>query len=79
VKNGGFAERTLAELAEEFAEVRGATLALLGGLGERDWQKRGVANNHEVSVRALAFIIAGHDLHHRRILEEKYLPAIPRA
>lgn len=79
VKTGGFNERTLADLAEEFAHVRGATIALLRGLDEAAWQRRGVANKNEVSVRALAYIIAGHELHHRRVLEEKYLPAIPRA
>ena len=79
VKSGGFRDRTLADLAEEFAEVRGATIALFSGLEGPAWQRRGIANNNEVSVRALAFIIAGHELHHRRILEEKYLPAIPRA
>jgi hypothetical protein len=79
VKNGGFGERTLADLAEEFTEVRGATIALFSALDAAAWQRRGVANKNEVSVRALAYIIAGHDLHHRRILEEKYLPAIPRA
>jgi hypothetical protein len=79
VRSGGFAERTLAELAEEFTQVRGATIALFRGLDEAAWQRRGVANNNEVTVRALAYIVAGHDLHHRRILEERYLPAIPRA
>jgi hypothetical protein len=79
VKNGGFGERTLEDLAEEFADVRGATITLLNGLDQAAWQRRGVASNNEVSVRALAYIIAGHELHHRRILEEKYLPAIPRA
>jgi len=79
VKYGGFSERTLADLAEEFAEVRAATIALLNGLDEAAWQRRGVANKSEITVRALAYIIAGHELHHRRILEEKYLPAIPRA
>jgi len=79
VRNGGFAERTLEDLAGEYLEVRGATISLLNGLDEAGWQRRGVASNHEVTVRALAYIIAGHELHHRRILEEKYLPAIPRA
>jgi hypothetical protein len=79
VRNGGFAERTVAELAKEFAQVREATIALFRGLDERAWLRRGVANNNEVTVRALAYIVAGHELHHRRILEEKYLPAIPRA
>jgi hypothetical protein len=79
VKNGGFNDRTLADLADEQAQVRSATLALFLGLNGDAWQRRGVANKNEVTVRALAYIIAGHELHHRRILEEKYLPAIPRA
>lgn len=79
VKNGGFNDRTLADLAEELAQVRSATLALFLGLSGEAWQRRGIANKNEVTVRALAYIIAGHELHHRRILEEKYLPAIPRA
>jgi hypothetical protein len=79
VKSGGFSERTLADLAEEFQEVREATIALYSGLDGPAWQRRGVANKNPVTVRALAYIIAGHELHHRRILEEKYLPAIPRA
>jgi len=79
VKQGGFNDRTLVDLAGEFSQVRGATLALFLGFGGDAWQRRGVANKNEVTVRALAFIIAGHELHHRRILEEKYLPAIPRA
>ncbi len=79
VKAGGFAERSLADLAEEFAHVRGATVALFRSLGKDAWTLRGVANKNEVSVRALAFITAGHELHHRRILDERYFPAIPRA
>jgi hypothetical protein len=79
VKAGGFGERSLADLAEEFAHVRGATVALFRSLGKDAWTLRGVANKNEVSVRALAFIMAGHELHHRRILEEKYFPFIPRA
>jgi len=38
-----------------------------------------LANQKEVTVRALAFITAGHQMHHRIILEERYFPAIPRA
>lgn len=79
VRSGQFNDRTLADLAQEFAHVRSATVSLLGGLGEEAWPRRGVANKNEVSVRALAYITAGHELHHRRILEEKYFPAIPRA
>jgi hypothetical protein len=79
VRAGGFGERSLADLAEEFGQVRSATVALLRPLGDEAWSRRGVANNNEVTVRALAFIIAGHELHHREILKERYFPAIPRA
>jgi hypothetical protein len=79
VRAGAFGDRTLADLAEEFAHVRSATVALFRSLGKDAWTLRGTANKNEVSVRALAFITAGHELHHRRILEERYFPAIPRA
>ena len=72
VRNGPFAQRPLADLVEDFIAVRRATLSLLRNLDEAAWSRRGIANKNEVSVRALAYIIAGHELHHRRILEEKY-------
>jgi uncharacterized damage-inducible protein DinB len=72
VRNGPFAERLFCDLVEDFIAVRRATLSLLRNLDEAAWTRRGLANNHEVTVRALAYIIAGHELHHRGILEEKY-------
>jgi hypothetical protein len=79
VRNAAFNKRPLAELAEEFTLVRSATIALFRGLAGDAWLRRGIANKNEVTVRALAFVIAGHELHHRGILEERYFPAIPRA
>jgi hypothetical protein len=79
VRAASFGERSLASLAEEFGHVRSATLALFRSLSKDAWSRRGVANKNEVTVRALAFIIAGHELHHRRILDERYFAAIPRA
>jgi len=79
VKNGEFGKRTLSGLVEEFAAVRGASLALFRSFQEEAWPRRGVASQKEVTVRALAFITAGHQIHHRAILEERYFPAIPRA
>ena len=79
VKNGGFCERTLASLAEEFALVRAASIALFRSFPEAAWSRRGIASQKEVTVRGLAFITAGHQIHHRLILEERYFPAIPRA
>jgi uncharacterized damage-inducible protein DinB len=72
VQNGPFAQSPLAEMIEEYIAVRRATLSLLRNLDEAAWARRGTANGKEVSVRALGYIIAGHELHHRRILEEKY-------
>src|SRR5229473_7552228 len=79
VRGGNFSERALSDLAEEFDLVRAASIALFKSLRPEAWQRRGVANKSEISVRALAYIIAGHELHHRRILDERYFPAIPRA
>ncbi|MCU1304862.1 MAG: hypothetical protein JWQ87_5146 [Candidatus Sulfotelmatobacter sp.] len=75
VINGPFANRSLADLVEEFIAVRRATISLLRNLDEAAWMRRGTANKNEVSVRGLAYIIAGHELHHRQILEEKYFSA----
>jgi uncharacterized damage-inducible protein DinB len=72
VRNGPFARRPLGEWIEDYIAVRRATLSLLRNLDETAWTRRGVANKNEVTVRALAYIIAGHELHHRGILEEKY-------
>jgi hypothetical protein len=75
VRNGPFANRPLAEVIEDYIAVRRATVTLLRNLYEAAWMRRGIANKNEVSVRALAYLIAGHEVHHRRILEEKYFVA----
>ncbi|MFZ0480125.1 MAG: DinB family protein [Terriglobales bacterium] len=73
VANAPFARQPLSDLIEDFIAVRRATLSLFRNLDEAGWSRRGVANNNEVTVRALAYIVAGHELHHRRMLQEKYL------
>jgi hypothetical protein len=72
VHNGPFGQRPLAEVIDDYIAVRRSTLTLLRNLDEAAWRRRGIANENEVTVRALAYVIAGHELHHRRILEEKY-------
>ncbi len=79
VRSGAFGERTLAGLAEEFGAVRSASVGLFRSFNEDAWPRRGLANQKEMTVRALAFMTAGHQIHHRIILEERYFPAIPRA
>ena len=68
-----FNDRPLASLLAELAAVRRATVALLAGLPRDAWTRMGVASSNPVSVRALAWIIAGHELHHREILSTRYL------
>jgi hypothetical protein len=62
-----------AEHVEEFRAIRSATLAFFPHLPADAWMRAGVASANPVSVRALAYIIAGHAAHHRAILEERYL------
>jgi len=65
-------DRTLADLAAEWGAVRQATLALFRHLPAVAWERRGVASDNPVSVRALAYIIAGHVRHHLEVLEDRY-------
>lgn len=53
--------------------MRQATVALLRGLAPEAWLRRGIVNGYGATVRGLAFHIAGHELHHLRILRDKYL------
>jgi uncharacterized damage-inducible protein DinB len=73
VRNSKFDAHPLAELASELDGVRRTTVFLFKHLEEAAWMRRGTANNAEVSVRALAYIIAGHELHHRQMLLARYL------
>ena len=72
VANGNFDARTVADLAEEFAHLRAATVLMLNGLSDEAWSRGGVASGARVTVRALAWIIAGHETHHVISLKEKY-------
>jgi len=72
VRNGGFAQQRLADLIEEFAWVRRSNLMLFRQFSPEAWMRVGIADEKEISVRAIAYIIAGHELHHRQVLKEKY-------
>lgn len=73
VREAAFDDRGLADLASEFEHVRRANLHMLRGLKAEAWDRRGEANGNPVSVRALVYIIAGHELHHVGIIRTKYL------
>lgn len=73
VPAGNFGARTLASLIEELEVVRKASLILFRALDAAAWNRSGVASDNEMSVRALAFVIAGHGRHHVEILKTRYL------
>lgn len=70
--NDGSDERSVASLADEYAAVRRATVTLFGGFSPLAWARRGTANQKPISVRALLWITAGHELHHLAVLGERY-------
>jgi hypothetical protein len=58
---------------EDFRAVRAATLTFFRGLPAAAWDRRGLASDNPFTVRALAYLTAGHAIHHNRILRERYL------
>lgn len=79
IKTAKSSSRSLASLLEEFESVRRATITLVRSLDDNAWLQQGVASGKEITVTALAFIIAGHERHHWVILQEQYLPALGKA
>ena len=72
-RNSGFDDRTLADIVAEFEHVRRANLILFRSFGDEVLGRQGIASEAEVSVRALLYIIAGHERHHMGVLKARYL------
>jgi hypothetical protein len=72
VASSRYDQRTLPDLVREFTMVRGSHMAFLTTLGEAEWGRSGIAAEAPVSVRALAFIMAGHLRHHLNVLTTRY-------
>ncbi|WP_298137383.1 DinB family protein [Flavobacterium sp.] len=66
-------KRSIMDLLTEFSAVRHATMLLFKSFNEEQLLRIGSANNNPMSVRALGFIIIGHQNHHQRVFEERYL------
>ncbi|MBK6487741.1 MAG: DinB family protein [Gemmatimonadetes bacterium] len=73
VTNASFDDRPLSSLTDEFEAVRRATVLLFAGMNATEWMRRGIASKNSMSVRALAWVSAGHELHHVGILRTRYL------
>ncbi|RDI39933.1 DinB family protein [Falsibacillus pallidus] len=75
VARARFDRQSIPALLENLAAVRSSTISLLENLDEEAWERSGTANGAPVTVKALAWIIAGHELHHCMILKERYFGA----
>ena len=74
--NAGAESRPWHDLLEEYRVVRAASIALLGSLPRAAWERVGEVNGYRATPRGLAFHIAGHEMHHLRIVRERYLPLL---
>ena len=73
VPYSGAAQLTKEEVIEEYRAVRESTIALFSQLDQEALNRKGKANNADMSVAALGFIICGHQRHHRNVIRSKYL------
>lgn len=73
VAAAGANDRPWDSVVEEFRAVRAATLAFFRSLPPDAWARRGIASDNPFTVRALAYVAAGHAIHHTKIIRERYL------
>lgn len=73
VRYANYNSRTISNLANEYLAVRISTIHLFQNMTKEMISLKGTASNVEFTVRSLPFIIAGHELHHMQVIQEKYL------
>ena len=73
VKYANFDARTLIDLSEEFRVVRESTLTMVYSFEDEIFSREGTASELKFTVRAILYIIAGHESHHRQVIKEKYM------
>lgn len=73
INGSQFDQLPIKNILDDFAAVRNATIALIQNMPDGAWAKRGIANDTEITSRAIAYIIAGHAIHHLKIIHERYM------
>lgn len=73
VQGAQFGRLNFQQITADLSSVRQSTLSLISGLSDEAWVRTGTASGHPTTPGALAYIIAGHELHHRMIIKERYL------
>jgi hypothetical protein len=72
VRAAGSDARALADLLSDWAAARDSTIAIVKGMPEEAWERRGTANDATLSARATVYIILGHVEHHLAVLADRY-------
>jgi uncharacterized damage-inducible protein DinB len=73
VDKATFNSRSLEDIANEFKTLRESSIYLFRSISDEQQTQKGIASGNPVSVRALAYMLAGHEMHHIKILKERYL------
>ncbi len=76
VNAAAVANRSIENIKDEYMAVRQSTLTLFNSFTDEVLLRRGKASGHQVSVRAIGYLILGHELHHLNIIKERYLPKL---
>ena len=76
VAAANFNKRTLADVIEELRLIRASNLALFKTFSDEELERTGTASNNSYTVKALLYVIAGHEKHHFNVLKEKYAQAV---
>ena len=77
ITTAGAEARSWRSHVDELAAIRAASVTFFRNLPDEAWMRRGIASDNPFTVRALAWITAGHALHHARVLRERYLRGGP--
>ncbi|QHW31317.1 DinB family protein [Paenibacillus rhizovicinus] len=75
ISNADFTASTVERLLADYEAVRASTVSLIRSIPAEAWTRKGTASNTEMSARAFAYVIAGHELHHLSIVRDRYLSA----
>lgn len=73
VKNGYFFKRTLKDLVDERLMLRAANMKMFRSFDKITMMERGIANDNEITVRAIIYLLTGHEIHHMNFIKENYL------
>jgi uncharacterized damage-inducible protein DinB len=73
ISNVNADKRKVKDILKEYEAVRKATLLFFNGLERKALSRKGISNGNPLSVRAIPYLIAGHELHHLQVIKEKYL------